>query len=332
MGMPSILRELHIPWPAANEGSLREAAAAWHGLAETIRDNYGPANSAATSLTGNNAGAAIDAFEKYWQKFGGAKGALPLGADACDAMASACSQYADAVAAAKHRIEEAGAEVAATLFIGTVGAFFTFGATEAAADSIAAGLVATAESAIDELTGTIGGIIAEYLSGTVGTAIAAAGDAVADAVSADATESVVASGVTGISTGVGGTVMADSAQNAIRELFGDQPLSSSDVLHDLRLAVEGGALGGVLGKLGDLTAPQLARLLTNSSTAVVQVNPNLAADMLETARLLSGTTGKVSSGVLATVASQLITTQQIDAEGIAGDQLEDLLERIADGG
>jgi hypothetical protein len=39
----------------------------------------------------------------------------------------------------------------------------------------------------------------------------------------------------------------------------------------------------------------------------------------------------VSAGVLASVASQLITTQQIDAQGVASDQLLELLERAANG-
>jgi hypothetical protein len=316
----SILRELHIPWPAANEGSLRAAAAAWHSLAETIRDNYGQANSNAASLTSNNAGAAIDAFENYWQKFGGQKGALPLGARACDAMASACSQYADAVASTKNRIEEAGAEVAATLVIGTIGAFFTFGATEGIADSVAAGLAATVAGYIDDLTGIVGGIVA------------AAGDVVADALESDLAASIGSSVLSGAATGIGGTITGDTAQNAVRQLFRDQPLSSADVRQDLIVAgLAGGATGGLLGKLGDLTAGQLSRVLTNTASSVADTDPQLFVDMMTLAKTLEGTTGKVSSGVLASVASQLITTQQISAEGIASDQLEELLERVADG-
>jgi hypothetical protein len=133
-----------FPWPAANEDALRDAATDWHRLAEAIRDNYGPASSAADSLTLNNAGAAITAFENYWQKFGGRKGALPLGAEACDAMSAACTNYARDVAAVKRLIEERALEIGAILVVGAIGAFLTFGATEAAADTLAAGLAASA--------------------------------------------------------------------------------------------------------------------------------------------------------------------------------------------
>jgi uncharacterized protein YukE len=317
----SILRELHIPWPAANEGALREAAATWHGLAETIRDNYGSANSAAESLTSNNEGAAIDAFESYWQKFGGHKGALPLGANACDAMSDACSKYADAVAETKRKIEEAGAEVAAVLTIGTIGAFFTFGATEAAADSLAAGLAAAAADAIAGLGEIAGGIAAT------------AAYAVAAAVESEAAVGIIAAGISGAFTGVGGSIMSDDATDAVRELFGEAPLSPSEVAKDVLIGgLAGGATGGILGKLGEMGAPQLARLLSNAATGVRETNPQLFVDMMTLSKQLQGTTGKVGVGVLSSVASQLVTAQQISAEGVASDQLTDLLERLAEGG
>ena len=311
-----ILRELHIPWPAANEGDLRSAAAAWHGLAETIRDNYGMANSNAASLTSNNTGAAIDAFESYWQNFGGTNGALPVAANACDAMSSACSKYADAVASAQHKIEEAGAEVAATLIIGTIGAFFTFGLTEGIADSVAAGLLAEVVTTIDALSALVGGIVAT------------AGDVVADALSSEAAMSITSSVISGAFTGVGGTFFSDTAANTVQGLMGDGMMSAGEMTKDMLVAgLAGGATGGLLGELGDMSAEQLSNLMTKAASTVQFSNPQMFVDMMTLAKILSGTTGKVSAGVLASVTSQLIMAQQIDAEGVASDQLEDMLER-----
>lgn len=318
--MPSVgglLRELHIPWPAADEGSLREAARTWHHLAETIRDNYGMANSNATSLTSNNQGAAIDAFENYWRKFGGSKGALPLAANACDAMSTACSDYASAVAATKRKIEEAGAEVLAALVLGTIGAFFTFGASEGISDSVAAGLLARVVGLIDALGQEVGGLVA------------AAGWVVSDALETDLAQTVLARAVAGAAVGVGGTLSADAGRNAVRQLFGDEPLSQDELRKDLITAgLAGGAAGGVLGKLGEMGAEQLSKLLSNSAGTVAESNPQLFVDMMTLSGKLAGTTGKVSSGVLASVASQLITAQQVNAEDLSRDQLEGLLERL----
>src|SRR5580700_9791144 len=180
----SILRDLHIPWPAANEGDLHTAAATWKSLANTIRDDYGKANSTAQGLVSNNEGKAITAFENYWAKYAGAKGALPVAAQACDAMAGACTKYANAVAETKTKIEQAGAEVAATLIVGTIGAFFTFGATEGIADSVAAG------------------------------------DAVADVLASGAAASVGSSILSGAAAGVGGNAAALAEENSLRQLFG----------------------------------------------------------------------------------------------------------------
>jgi len=318
-GAPSggqILRELHIPWPAASEGDLRSAAAAWHGLAETIRDNYGTANSKAASLTSNNAGAAIDAFESYWQNFGGQQGALPIAANACDAMSSACSQYADGVAAAKHKIEEAGAAVAATLTIGTIGAFFTFGLTEGIADSIAAGLLAEVVTTIDALSTLVGGIAATF------------GDVVAGALSSEAAMSITSAVLSGAFTGVGGTFFSDTAASAVQGLMSDGLISAGDLTKDMLVAgLTGGATGGLLGELGDMSAEQLSNLLTKAASTVQESNPQMFVDLMTLAKGLEGMTGKVSAGVLASVTTQLIMTQQIDAEGVASDQLEELLER-----
>jgi gas vesicle protein len=321
-GAPSggqILRELHIQWPAANEGDLRSAAAAWHGLAETIRDNYGMANSNATSLTSNNAGAAIAAFESYWQKFGGKQGALPLAANACDAMSSACNQYADGVATAKHKIEEAGAELAATLIIGTIGAIFTFGLSEGIAADAAAGLLAYVVTCIDDLSALVGGIVAT------------AGDAVASALTSEAAMSVATSTLSFAASGVGGTFFGDTAASAVQGLMGDGLISGSDLTKDMLIAgLAGGATGGLLGDLGEQSGEALSKLLMNAASTVQESDPQMFVDMMTLAKSLEGKTAKVSASVLGSVTSQLITAQQINAEAVFSDQLREQLQHLAE--
>jgi len=336
--MPSggqILRDLHIPWPAADEGALRTASADWHNLAETIRDAYGPANSSAASLTSSNSGAAIAAFETYWDKLGGKAGALPRAADACDAMSSACGQYADAVAATKRKIEEAGAEVAATLIVGTIAAFFTFGATEAIADSVSASLLATVAAYLEELAATVSDLVLSagtYVTQVLADLIATAGTAAGEALASETAAGLGSTIISGSFTGVGAVVGADSTENAFNALTGEKPLSSGEVAKDLLVAgVLGGGTEGLLGKLGDMSAVQVSRLLSNSASGVADSNPQLFVDMMTLSRQLEGTTGKLSVGILSSVASQLITAQQVDAEGVVTDQLTDLLTRAAGG-
>jgi hypothetical protein len=114
-GIGGLLRELHIPWPAADENKLREAADTWNGLAEAVKDAHALTTRATNSIVANNSGAAIDAFASYGRAYGAKNsGLLPLGAEACQTIVKACHLYVDAVAHTKHQIEEAGAEAGAT--------------------------------------------------------------------------------------------------------------------------------------------------------------------------------------------------------------------------
>lgn len=316
LGAGQILRAVGVKWPEANEGDLRSAAAAWHGLAETIRDNYGMANSNATSLTSNNAGAAIDAFESYWQKFSGKQGALPLAADACDAMSTACNQYADGVATTKHKIEEAGAELAATLLIGAIGAFITFGLTEAISADAAAGLLAYVVTCIDDLSALVGGIVAT------------AGDAVATALTSEAAMGIATATLSGAASGVGGTFFGDTAASAVQGLMGDGTISGTDMTKDMLVAgLAGGATGGLFGELAEQSGEALSKLLTNAASTVQYSDPQMFVDMMTLAKSLEGIPGKVSATMLASVTTQLLMTQQVDTEGVASDQLQEGLKR-----
>jgi len=334
-GIGGLLREFHIPWPAANEDALRDAATDWHRLAEAIRDNYGPASSAADSLTLNNAGAAITAFENYWQKFGGRKGALPLGAEACDAMSAACTNYARDVAAVKRLIEERALEIGAILVVGAIGAFLTFGATEAAADTLAAGLAASAAGWIADIGAA--DWIAQLgidLSTTVGLISDTAADAIQGTTGALA--GALESGSYAPAVGaVGGTAFAGFVGGiASVALTGplEGPVSPSQLAKDLLVSGLTAGTGGVLGKLGELSAPQLSTLLSNAAEGVGSTDPQMASSLLELSRQVAGTTGKISNSVLSSAASELIVSQHLDAEGFSGDQLQGLLQAIAGGG
>jgi hypothetical protein len=79
-----------------------------------------------------------------------------------------------------------------------------------------------------------------------------------------------------------------------------------------------------------LTTEQLAQVLRNAADSVQNTNPQQFVDMVTLANKLQGMSGKVSTGVFASVASQLLTAQQVDAEGVTSDQLEELLERLAE--
>ena len=334
-GIGALLREFHIPWPAADEGALREAAADWHRLAEAIRDNYGPANSAADSLTLNNAGAAITAFGNYWQKFGGRKGALPLAAEACDAMSAACTSYANDVAAVKRKIEVRALEIGAALVVGTIGAFITFGAAEAAADALAAGLAASAADWIADLgaadwiaqlgldlsttVGLISGTAADAVQGTMG----ALAGAVESGSYAPAVGAVAGTGFAGFAGGIASTALAGSLGG---------PVSPSQLAKDLLVSGLTAGTGGVLGKLGELSAPQLSSLLSSAAEGVSTADPQMASSLLELSRQVAGTTGKISASVLSSAASELTVSQHLDAEGFSGDQLQALLQAVAGSG
>jgi hypothetical protein len=328
-GVGPLLRSLHIPWPSANEDSLNSAASNWHNLAEAIRDANGMANSNAQSITSNNQGSAIDAFENYWSQFGGSKGALPAAASACDAMSTACGKYASAVSSTKRSIEEKGAEVAATLVLGTIGAFFTFGASEAIADSVAAGLLASAVDLMDGLADSAGEAVFG-LSQTAAVGIWGAGNIMDDVLGSEAATTLLSNTLSGGASGVIGTMTSATAAASIKDLYGDTPESSSDLLKDLLISgLAGGATGGLLEAAGDMTNEQLEQLLRNAADTVQDTNPQQYTEMVTLANRLKGLTGQASSGVFASVASQLLAAQQLDAEGAISDQLQTLLEQAA---
>jgi hypothetical protein len=328
-GVGPLLRELHIPWPEANEDTLRSAASAWNDLADAINDASGLANSNAKSLTSNNQGAAMDEFEKYWSQYVGPNGALTVAASTCTTMSAACTNYADAVTTAKSNIEDAGAAIAATLIFGTLGAFFTFGASEGVADSVAAGLLVTVTGFMDTLVSAAAGI-ASGLSVTLEADILGAGSVMDSVLTSGIPASLLSSAISGGAVGVGGTITSTVADADIRALYGDAPASRSDMLQDLLVGgLAGGATGGLLEEAGDMTSEQLANLLRNTADSVQDSDPQQYVELVALANKLQGMTGKLTNGVFASVASQLLTAQQTAAQDVASDQLQSLLENAA---
>jgi hypothetical protein len=155
-------------WPAADEGDLRAAAAAYRQMASAVEDAAAIGDRGTRDVIGQNTGPAIDAFGRFWSRYkSGAGGWLPDSAQACRQMADALDRYAEGVAHAKRSIEEAAATVGAVLVAGTALAFFTAGLSEAAAGVAAASVVAVAESPGIALSGVVADVIGTALAGAV---------------------------------------------------------------------------------------------------------------------------------------------------------------------
>jgi len=175
-----VIAKVGLWWPAADEGKLDAAAAAWDAFAADIDAAAVDGTAAARSVVAANTGGAIEAFGSFWAKYdGGSDAYLPATAAAARSLAEACRKYAGAVRDAKHRVEELAVEIGATLVAGAALAFFTFGATEAAAAGISAELIAAAEAIGVELSATAASIIGSAVAfGAVGGLEAAAVDIV----------------------------------------------------------------------------------------------------------------------------------------------------------
>ncbi|MEW2291885.1 RNase A-like domain-containing protein [Streptomyces sp. NPDC006743] len=150
-------------WPAADVDGLRDAAKAWRDFADDVEDVTAAVNKAARSLIENNKGEAISAFEDpFWRRYYHDKhGWLKDLSDGAHDMAKALDAYADAVHAAKKKLEHELEIVGATLVGGTLLAVFTAGLSEGAAvaaaatvTEVAAGLGVTVTAEVASIAGT----------------------------------------------------------------------------------------------------------------------------------------------------------------------------------
>lgn len=276
----SILNDVGVPWPDANTGNAREAAAAWTQLANTAEDALSRAGGIARSLCANNTGPAMDAFGQYWDAIGGSgqTAKLPLLIECCREMAKVCGRFADAVDAAKTKLEETAAEIAAALAGGAVFTLITFGASDVIGDAAAAALVPVALGAIEVLGVTLEELIAALAGGaamgtldamfeqlTSASVAAAFGDTQDPASATDVAWAAALGGIGGvIGTGVAGATT--TASNALGATYAEE-LSSLDSRLPGMIAAIPDALDTPAGKaLIDLGSASAANAVTGQST------------------------------------------------------------------
>ena len=262
----SILNDFGIPWPDADSGKARDAAAAWAALGQAATDAISVGGSAASVLSAHNTGAAMDAFGTYWAGIGGPYDAcvagtphsmLPVLAEACDALSAACTKFADAVDELKTKLEETAGEIAAAITAGVVATVFTLGISDAVSAGVSTALIGTAVGAVELFGTTVADIIGVA---TVG-AIAGAVD----------------------------TVLESTLSNGVKADLGEQLPSTGDELLTL---VEGIGIGGLSAGLGSTAGnavktaatAALANLPDDVSTLAPDLPMILAAvpDTLET--------------------------------------------------
>jgi hypothetical protein len=151
-------------WPAADPGKLRAAAAAWRSVAADLEAVSASASAVARSVTAENQGQAVDAFEAYWVgRWTGGSGALRAVADGAQALAAALDRYAAAVEKARARIQELIAAAVTVAIIGVGLTVLTVGVSDVAAGAVAGTLVATAAAVGMELSAEVAAIIATAL-------------------------------------------------------------------------------------------------------------------------------------------------------------------------
>ncbi|MFF4964849.1 RNase A-like domain-containing protein [Streptomyces sp. NPDC001037] len=166
-------------WPAADVDRLRDAAKVWRDFADDVEDVTAAANRAARSLIEHNKGEAISAFDDpFWRRYYHDKnGWLKDLSDGARDMAKALDAYADAVHAAKKKLEHELEIVGATLVAGTLLAVFTAGLSEGAAVAAAA--------TVAELAAGLGVTVTAEVATIAGTALATAAIAGIESVTVD---------------------------------------------------------------------------------------------------------------------------------------------------
>ncbi|MEV7201197.1 RNase A-like domain-containing protein [Streptomyces griseoluteus] len=166
-------------WPAADIDGLRDAAKAWRDFADDVEDVTAAANRAARSLIEHNKGEAISAFDDpFWRRYYHDKhGWLKDLSDGARDMAKALDAYADAVHAAKKKLEHELEIVGATLVAGTLLAVFTAGLSEGAAVAAAA--------TVAELAAGLGVTVTAEVAAIAGTTLATAALAGIESVTVD---------------------------------------------------------------------------------------------------------------------------------------------------
>ena len=271
MSTASILNDFGIPWPDADTGKARDAAKAWTAIANAATDALSQTSSAAAALSAHNTGPAMTAFNQYWVGVGGTpdactvagdKAMLPVLIEACNALSTACTNFADAVDETKSKLEEAAAEIGAAVAAGAVATFFTFGISDAVGDGVAASVAATAIGEVELLGTTI----------------------------ADICGKIVVGGIFGLVDDIFDTGLS----NGIKVQFGDTPPGPVDNLVDLFDSV---LIGGLTGGIGTVAtdgvktvAPAVLAGLPDDVSTII---PNLPGILAALPDATESTAGKV---------------------------------------
>jgi hypothetical protein len=299
-----------IPWPAADSGKLFEAGDQWTRLANGIRDIAAPADSQAASIASNNQGKAVDAFENFWKGYGGRGGELATLAEACDNVATACYRYAELVEATKRQIEEAGIEFATVVLLGTIAAFFSFGATEEAADAIGAFLINAARQVFSLFASEVPGIVTDFLlTASQMLAMAMAG---------------------GFSTDV--TLLGS---DLVKQAFGEALPPPAEELMDTLKGMEAGTIAGPLGEMGGAGAENLSKQLEElgnniASGKIVVADPAIAGQFLWLSDVVAAG-GKAAADLSANAASQLVVNHDFSMQDLTSDFISsNIAEAIAE--
>jgi uncharacterized protein YukE len=289
-----------IPWPAAEPGKLLEAGDQWTRLGDGIGDIAAPADNQAASIAANNSGLAVDAFESYGESYGGRRGALAQLAEACQSVARACYRYADAVNSARRQIEEAVAEFIAVVVVSTVTALLTFGATEAAADSIGAFLLATARAVLSALSTDVPEIAEDLI--TAVSKVAAL--ALASVTTSDASE---------------------LASDLVKTAFGENLPPVAQQLLDVANGTEEGIIAGPLSEFGGQQAESFANKLEEigndiASGKIKVADPAIAGQFLALSDLVAAG-GKTATDLGATTVAQLLVSHEFSMQDLTSDYI-----------
>ncbi|RKE19737.1 toxin glutamine deamidase domain-containing protein [Streptomyces sp. TLI_171] len=159
---PALARTGHA-WPQADEDGLRGAAGLWREFGTEADALVRRGSGSAQRVSGENSGAAVDAFADHWRQFsGGGRGQLDDASEAAGLMAGALDRAAGAVDHAKAEIVAVLTELTEKI---------------RAADAAEAKAKTDIAQAGQEMTTGIGGLVA----GAVGAAVGAVKEVVAEA-------------------------------------------------------------------------------------------------------------------------------------------------------
>ena len=146
-------------WPEGDPDTLDAAATTWHRAASYLGEVTQVLVSAVNTMVGACSGVAFDAFYTYADQFVGLKGQntalLSVLAKACDTLSQSCTAYADEIRARRTQVEHLAEAAGIATVAGAVLTFFTFGASDAVAESLDAGIAADLTATGVEFAGEV---------------------------------------------------------------------------------------------------------------------------------------------------------------------------------